>query len=134
MVNIRKAGLAAAGTALAFGSLLASAPANAAPADTSDIGIMATCGKTYDIYVGPRGARRGESHYSISCSGSGSSKKSTAAGWLKDTRADGKCIQVKVVWPGDGTTKFSKKACPEDEVEYFDFTGTGTIEVYTMTV
>jgi hypothetical protein len=130
MANIKKAGLAAAGTVLAFGTLLGGTPASAAPAETSDIGIMATCGKTYDVYVGPTSNRRGESHYSISCSGG----KSTAAGWLKDTRADGKCIQVKVVWPDNGATKFSKKACPEGEDETFSFTGTGKIEVYTMTV
>lgn len=129
-MNIRKAGLAAVGSALALGTLLGGAPASAAPAATSDFETMATCGKTYDIYVGPVGNRRGESHYSISCSGG----KSTAAGWLKDTRADGRCIQVKVVWPDNGTTKWSKKACPKDEVENFSFTGTGKIEVYTTTV
>jgi hypothetical protein len=130
MANIKKAGLAAAGTVLAFGTLLGGTPASAAPAETSDIEIMATCGKTYDVYVGPTSNRRGESHYSISCSGG----KSTASGWLKDTRADGKCIQVKIVWPDNGADEFSKKACPDGEVQYFGFTGKGKIEVYTMTV
>lgn len=68
MANIEKAGLAAAGTVLAFGALLGGTPASAAPAETSGIEIMATCGKTYDVYVGPTSNRRGESHYSISCS------------------------------------------------------------------
>jgi hypothetical protein len=54
-------------------------------------------------------------------------------GWVKDTSSDGKCAQVKAVYPNG--TQWSPKACPKGETQYFDFNGPGSsVPVYLFTV
>ncbi|MFG2129206.1 hypothetical protein ACGFNV_15590 [Streptomyces sp. NPDC048751] len=57
---------------------------------------------------------------------------------MKDTRADGKCAQVKAMYSSG--TQWSAKACPADpdnpsHIRYFDFNGPGSsVPVYLFTV
>lgn len=110
-----KAGLATAGLVAAAGVVGASPSA----ADT--------CWNTRDVSIGG-----GQSHYTISCDTYG---YVTVAGWLKDTKADGKCIQVKAI--ANDRTYYSNKACPKGEVEYFEWTKyvpSSQVYVYTFSV
>ena len=104
------------GTALSAG--VGIAVVDAAPA------LAVSCPATKDVYIGG-----GESHYTVTCSGS----KVYVNGRVKDTSADGACIQVKALI--NGTWYYSNKACPSGEVEYFSWSGTGTsASVYTYKV
>ena len=46
--------------------------------------------------------------------------RTQVTGWVKDTRADGKCAQVRVVF-SNGTTRHSQRACPKNTVRQFHF-------------
>ena len=106
-------GLAVAGL-VGGGAVVAAGPASAD-----------TCPKTRDVSISG-----GESHYTISCSGG----NVYVSGWLKDTKADGKCVQVKAQI--GSSTFYSNQACPSGEVEYFGtWSGGGnTAYVYTYTI
>jgi hypothetical protein len=83
-----------------------------------------TCGQTVNTSVSG-----GQASWSHSCSGG----QIRVSGWVKDTKADGKCAQVKAQYSNG--TQWSNKACPKDEVEYFDFSGPGSsVPVYLFTV
>jgi hypothetical protein len=62
----------------------------------------------------------GQASWSHTCSNG----QIRVAGWVKDTKADGKCAQVKAVYSNG--TQWSNKACPSGEVQYFDFNGPGS--------
>jgi len=93
------AGLAAA---MAIGGLAAPIIATPASADV--------CGAVRDVYIS--GA---ESHYTITCSNG----YTYVNGRVRDTRADGRCAQVKAqIGP---TWFYSEAACPKDTVRYFSW-------------
>ena len=83
-----------------------------------------SCGQTVNATV-----TGGQASWSHSCSGG----QIRVSGWVKDTKADGKCAQVKAVYSTG--TQWSNKACPSPEIEYFDFVGPGSsVPVYLFTV
>ncbi|MDG4803195.1 hypothetical protein [Micromonospora sp. WMMD980] len=86
--------------------------------------LAETCPKTRDVYI-----PGGESHYTISCSGG----SVYVDGRVKDTKSDGKCVQVKALI--NGSWNYSEKACPSGTTKYFSWSGPGNAaEVYTYTV
>jgi len=88
----------------------------AAPSASAD-----TCNNSRDVYI--TGA---ESHYTLTCSGG----YIYVDGRVKDTRADGKCAQVKALI--NGTWYYSARACPSGTTVYFSWHGLGnTAYVYT---
>ncbi|MBW9211776.1 hypothetical protein KV100_19170 [Mumia sp. zg.B21] len=109
---------------LATVGLVASAGAiNASPASA------AACGPNpINVYI-----TGGESHYTIRCANDGGVIYVTVEGWLKDTKSDGKCIQVKA-WM-DSLYRYSNKACPKGEVETFSWRARGSsANVYTYAI
>ncbi|MEC4016384.1 hypothetical protein [Streptomyces sp. H27-D2] len=112
----KRIGVAAAGGALALGGVLAAVPGSAsaaAPSAASDVTVMAGCGKTYDVSI-----PGGQSHYTVSCGST-----THVSGWLKDTAADGKCVQVKIWRPAHHAYTYTDKACPKATVKHFDHNG-----------
>lgn len=82
-----------------------------------------TCPNSRDVFV-----PGGESHYTISCSGG----RVYVNGRVKDTRADGKCAEVKAQF--GSTFYFSGRACPAGTTRYFNWSGPGSIAyVWTYT-
>jgi hypothetical protein len=65
--------------------------------------IMGTCGSTFSPSV--PGA---QAYWEVQCFGGGYIR---IAGWVKDTRSDGKCAKVKAIYE-DGYSYFSPAACP----------------------
>ncbi|HEY0637397.1 MAG TPA: hypothetical protein VGD67_07105 [Pseudonocardiaceae bacterium] len=83
-----------------------------------------TCNNSRDVYI-----PGGESHYTLTCSGG----RIYVNGRVKDTRADGKCAQVKALI--NGTWYYSDRACPAGTTKYFSWDGPGsTAYVYTQLV
>src|SRR4051812_24720841 len=71
----------------------------------------ATCESPRDVYV-----PGGEAHWT-KCHNFGSMQ---VIGWVKDTRADGKCAQVYANF-NNGQTHFSDRACPKGTVREFNW-------------
>lgn len=71
-------------------------------------------------------ANGGEAAWNLYCSGG----RITISGWVKDTKADGKCAYVKAF--GDGQQLLPHpKACPKDTKTNFSWTVNGsTIDAY----
>ncbi|QMW66604.1 hypothetical protein H4N58_01045 [Mumia sp. ZJ1417] len=112
MKNHVKAVLATAGLVAAAGVV------GASPASAD------TCGNTRNVSV--TGA---QSHYTIWCSGG----YANIDGWVKDTKADGKCAVVKIQASGE---TFYSRACGNGQTEWFvgeSATPTNTIKVWTYT-
>lgn len=65
--------------------------------------------------------RGGEAGWSVRCV---SSRTTIVNGWVKDTKADGKCAHVVIFFP-DGNTK-DVKACPKGTKREFSYPTTGT--------
>jgi hypothetical protein len=80
-----------------------------------------TCGQTFQPRV-----NGGEAAWNLYCSGG----RITISGWVKDTKADGKCAYVKAF--GDGQQLLPHpKACPKDTKTNFSWTVNGsTIDAY----
>jgi hypothetical protein len=79
-----------------------------------EIAVRGGCGQNFNPVIG--GAK---AHWNIACVGN----KITLAGWVEDTKKDGRCAYVKVNigkdwWP-------PKKACPKGDKESFSYSGTG---------
>lgn len=106
----RLAGAVGMSAAIAGGMLAVATPASAA-----------SCGTVWDVYISG-----GESHYTVDCFGT----TYRVSGYVKDTRADGKCAQVKAVF-GSGT-QYSPRACPKGTSRNFDLSGTRGVNVYTF--
>jgi hypothetical protein len=118
-------GLAAAG-ALALSTLVPTGVAQAATgatagAATGAVGTLAC--ETRDVYIS--GA---EGHWT-KCTGTYTSVN----GWVKDTRADGKCAQVYSIWTG-GAYRESARACPSGTVRQFSWNEYGSASVYLRTI
>ncbi|MFM9448382.1 hypothetical protein [Streptomyces acidiscabies] len=109
--------------------LVAGAAATVTAAGLLTLGVgtpasAGSCGQVVNASVSG-----GQASWSHSCSGG----NIRVFGWVKDTRSDGKCAQVKAQYSNG--TQWSNKACPKDEVEYFDFVGPGSsVPVYLFTV
>jgi len=71
----------------------------------------AACDPPKDVSV--RGA---EAHWTECHNG----RRTQVDGWVKDTRADGKCAEVYSMF-SNGKTERSAKACPNGQVERFHF-------------
>jgi hypothetical protein len=82
------------------------------PADPSS---AATCGQKFQPRV-----NGGEAAWSLHCDGN----KITIDGWVKDTKADGKCAYVKAF--GSGQNMPQAKACPKNKVTFFRWTFPGS--------
>jgi hypothetical protein len=77
----------------------------------------------------------GEAHWTKCINYSGLWTSVTVDGWVKDTRADGKCAQVKAIF-NDGTdTDYSPKACPAGHKQSFSWNhvGASAASVYLFT-
>jgi hypothetical protein len=72
---------------------------------------------THDIYV-----TGGEAHYN-ECKNYDNNL--SVIGWVKDTKADGKCAQVYGYWAPEYYYFESSRACPKGTVKYFNFSGLG---------
>jgi hypothetical protein len=83
--------------------------------------LAAGCNTTWNVSI-----RGGQSHYSVDCFGA----TYRVSGWVKDTKPDGKCAQVRAVF-GSGV-KWSSRACPNGTRRDFSFSGTGGVNVYTF--
>lgn len=95
---------------------------------TFGLGSPASAGSCGEVKNNVR-VSGGQASWSHSCSGG----QIRVSGWVKDTSADGKCAQVKAEYSNG--TQWSNKACPNGEVEYFDFVGPGnSVPVYLFTV
>ncbi|MEU6132119.1 hypothetical protein ABZ805_23330 [Saccharopolyspora sp. NPDC047091] len=90
------------------------APAVAAPAVAGDASIAAQCGKTYRI-----SQPFGQSTFKVTCK----SGTLTIRGYVKDTKADGKCVWV-VGQVGNKSFR-SGKACPKGKSVSYAATGKG---------
>ncbi|WP_410603989.1 hypothetical protein [Amycolatopsis sp. lyj-90] len=112
-MNIKRFGLAAAGAAVAFGSLFAATPATAAI--SGDVSIQETCRAVPYNESTPGGWTQ----YNVTCNGN----TVTIAGYVYDSSADNRCIRVKAVWPSENRTDYSRKACPKGTNQSFVFTG-----------
>jgi hypothetical protein len=96
------------------------------PVDSVSAATRGTCGQRFN------GVRviGGEAAWSLYCSGN----KITITGWVKDTKADGKCAHVKVEGGGK-TVNPLKTACPKDTVKHFTWTTSGNeIKAYLYVI
>ncbi|MBD0345549.1 MAG: hypothetical protein ICV63_12155 [Coleofasciculus sp. Co-bin14] len=82
------------------------------PADPASAG---TCGQKFDSKV-----NGGEASWSLHCSGT----KIIIDGWVKDTKADGKCAYVKAF--ANSQSMPQAKACPKGKKTFFQWTVNGT--------
>lgn len=115
-ISLRRAFTGIAGAAVIAGGITVLGVVPAASADT--------CNNARNISI--TGA---ESHYTLTCSGG----RVYVDGRVKDTRADGKCAQVKALI--DGRWYYSDRACPNGTTKYFSWSGPGnTAYVYTQVV
>jgi hypothetical protein len=72
----------------------------------------------------------GEAAWSLSCHGG----VITISGWVRDTRADGRCARVRVHMP-NGDVHYSQRACPRGRQHNFTFSGRGgIIDAYLETI
>ena len=69
----------------------------------------AACDRPQDVYV--TGA---EAHWTECHNGN----RTRVDGWVKDTKADGKCARVRASF-SNGETLYSGKACPRNNVKEF---------------
>ncbi|GAB1539543.1 hypothetical protein NUACC21_22100 [Scytonema sp. NUACC21] len=84
--------------------------------DSVSAATRGTCGQKFDnvTVVG------GQASWSLSCSGN----KITITGWVKDTKADGKCANVKAEGGGQYKNPLAT-ACPKGKVTHFTWTVPG---------
>lgn len=78
--------------------------------------VYGTCGQSFNPTI-----PGGKAHWTIDCVNG----QAGIVGWVKDTRSDGKCIQVKALW-SDGTTKLSPRACPKNSKKSFNMSHAGS--------
>lgn len=109
---------------IALGAALTMATAGLMTVGLGTPASAGSCGQVQNVTVSG-----GQASWSHSCSGG----NIRVSGWVKDTRADGKCAQVKAEYSNG--TQWSAKACPSGSVKYFDFSGPGNyVPVYLFTV
>jgi hypothetical protein len=113
------AGVVAGAALISAGYVVTAPPASAAP-----------CPGAHDVFISG-----GESHYSLTCLSNG---RVRVSGNYTDTRADGRCVQVRIDFGNRSVT--TARACPSGQTREFSETGTrinGTsnaAEVRTFTV
>lgn len=118
-MRTRKTVLAASSCLLALGGVLTTGagPANAA-----------VCGKPVEVDI-----PGGKSAYTVDCGPS----ITRVSGWLEDTSADGKCVQIKIWWPDHQLYTYTAKACPKGTRVTFEHNGRTNRtppSVYTYTI
>ena len=113
--GVRRAVKASAAVGLPLGSLLVGV-GGASPASAS------TCGDKHTMdFAG------NHYHWDVGCPGSGIE----VTGWVTDGQADGNCARVRGDFHANGKWKYSKRACPQGETQYFDLVGPGrTADIY----
>ncbi|MFD8596716.1 hypothetical protein ACFV1L_17110 [Kitasatospora sp. NPDC059646] len=74
----------------------------------------ATCGKRYNVDI-----PGGRSSYLIQCGPT----TTRVSGWLEDTSADGKCVQVRIWWPAHESFTYTDRACPKGTRVTFEHNG-----------
>lgn len=87
------------------------------PDPTSTVEAKGVCGQSFHPFV-----RGGEAYWTLSCSGN----KITMTGWVKDTKADGKCAYVKAIF-ANGDSPTPAKACPKGDETSFSWSGPGRL-------
>ncbi|MFF0296795.1 hypothetical protein ACFYST_22755 [Kitasatospora sp. NPDC004614] len=119
-MKLKRTATATASCLLAFGGVLTVGigPASAA----------AVCGPNKPVTI-----PGGKSSYSVGCGAT----VTHVSGWLEDTSADGKCVQIKIWWPGNQVYTYTPKACPSGTRVYFDHNGISnptppTVLTYTI--
>ncbi|MEU3765741.1 hypothetical protein AB0E55_11845 [Amycolatopsis keratiniphila] len=110
-MNIRKLGIAATGAAMAFGTLFAAAPAQAATTNSWEVKCRQF---QYNEVVSG-----GWTEFWATCSGN----TVTIKGKVYDSAADNRCIVLKIYWPSENRWDTSRKACPKNTNQSFTFTG-----------
>src|SRR5882757_6870822 len=98
------------GTLALSGILATSSPSAQATEDTVD----GTCGNVFDVFIG--GA---EAHWTVTCAG-GTVRMN---GRVDDTRADGRCAEVKGVFSDH--VNYARNCPATSPPTYFDWTGPG---------
>lgn len=85
----------------------------------------AACERPVEAYI-----PGGEAHWT-ECHESG---LTVVVGWHKDTRKDGKCVQVRAIF-SNGAVRHSSRACPKDDVDTFNFSERASnASVYVFTI
>lgn len=99
----------------AFAACSGTAVASAAPAAPSgEVSVLGRCPETKDVYI--NGA---EAHWTVWCSGS----RVYVDGYVKDTKADGKCAEV---YGSVGSVAVnSANACPKGNKKTFAWNASG---------
>ncbi len=95
----------------------------AAGAHAADIQPYGVCGDTFNPSV-----TGGKASWTLSCSGN----NITIAGWVEDTKADGKCARVTAYFSNSETTTW--KACPAGTRTNFSATKPGSLIDAYLTV
>ncbi|MFC8915029.1 hypothetical protein ACGF5F_33885 [Streptomyces sp. NPDC047821] len=102
----------------ATGAVLMAGAVMAAPAAAGQDGAVARCPASFSPST-----TGGEAAWTVQCVGD----KVVIDGWVKDTKADGKCAFVKA-FAGftDGQSRKEAKACPKDTRTKFAWEARGT--------
>lgn len=95
----------------------------AAAANAADIEPYGGCGGNFSPKVAG-----GEAHWDLTCSGG----KITIAGWVKDTKEDGKCARVTAHFADGAVSQW--KACPSGTKTSFKATKSGSLVDAYLTV
>jgi hypothetical protein len=99
---------------LMAGSALALTGVATTAASAGTVQPHGTCGQVFDVFIS--GA---EAHWTLDCFGG----KITMSGRVDDTRADGKCAELKVVMPD--ATHFVRNCPATSPPTTFSYTATG---------
>lgn len=92
--------------------------------DDDEVWPRGSCGDSFHPSVGG-----GEAYWTLLCHDGHIRMK----GWVKDTRADGKCARVKAVF-NNNVVHQSSGACPKGTIVQFDWKHPGTIADGYLTV
>ncbi|SCF16686.1 hypothetical protein [Micromonospora chokoriensis] len=97
-------------------------PASAAPSQPDSFGILAGCGAVFNNVKVDGGA----ASWNISCTNGTNAR---IEGFVEDTKADGKCAQVKA-FANNGESRVPlAKACPKGTKTNFDWKTSGATDI-----
>jgi hypothetical protein len=111
MRAFRKATVVAASAAALMLAAPTASMANSVESPDDDVSAAGTCGDTFSPSV-----RGGRAAWTILCNNDGTVE---IDGWVKDTRADGRCAQVYGNFPDDDRTFKTVSACGMGTTVYF---------------
>jgi hypothetical protein len=117
-LSMSRCAVALAASAMALVGIVT--PAAASTPAGGNVIPLGTCGQSFHpVTTG------GEAAWNLVCASGGV----TIAGWVKDTKADGKCAFVKA-FAGNGASRVPlASACPAGTVRQFSWRVTGTNEI-----